>query len=649
MGKDRKKKFKVPKQRPTGLPSVREFEEELRNGGGDSIDSINSDTSTVVAEVLEKLQSGQVEEREIGCSILVGLVSQSEAISTLLKHNIIRILGPLIVDPSPDVRCRSLGVLRNISVDGGHAVCEEMIQKDVMTPLVALFHKYGISWNPEEETKSTDSAVDIYIEAVHLLWNLCESSDIAVKIFNKENLIQHLLPCLNYETYTFPLAVAVAQCLHTVAEDNKQMGIFCKQGEVMGKLQQLTTIACDTTDAFLLRTLSTGIIVNIYGEELVSVNSSLVSAIIKSAAEVLDMNIRDNINTYIHSTENGNGLTVNTEVMEGAEHLPEESISSLTNPSDDNSKELTDIENLLNAQRLSSEIIANLCCSDDDGFEELHESSSTEDLTTDTDMGTSFSPLCLSSEVHSEFLTHSIFSKLLDKAECLTEEQKTVLQRNSQGQKVLRSYMQVQEHSLLSAHNMINAIDDKDLGGLQKLETVWEGLAKLSTSKQASEDKSFLEAVTSAMRAVIQKLSQLKSSNFEDITKNDLEYLYNISITSDNTIKINIIRIVSTIGCILATNLQPHPMLKDIGVFLIKNCRDPDLLVTAEALDSIFDVFGEDHIDSIVKEINLIQELRTILPPLKAKISKQKKILGDKYPIVATARTNLIKFIRYKS
>ncbi|XP_055955315.1 HEAT repeat-containing protein 3 [Patella vulgata] len=652
MGKDRKKKFKAPKQQPTGLPSVREFEAELRNGDNVEVDN---EPSGVVAEVLEKLQSGSVEEREIGCSILVSLVSQQEAVPVLLKHNIIKILGPLIVDPSPDVRCRSLGALRNLSVDGGHEVCEEMIKKDVMTPLVALFHKYGPLWTPEtEDVKCADTSVDIYVEAVHLLWNLCESCDIAVKIFNKENLIECLLPCLNYDVYTYPLSLAVAQCLHTVAEDNKQVATFCKENGIMGNLEKLACMSCDTSDSLLLRTLVTGIMINVCGDELTSTAGCIISAILKSAGDVLDVNIVDKISTVeVKIQENGSGDAAPVPMEEaGASAISETSDHSiaLTPEETETSKLLKEIDNLLTAQRISAEIVANLCCSDDDESEELHESSSTEDLQNDEEMEDNFSQLCLSSEVHSQFINNDIFTKLLNKSECLSEDNKNILEASQDGRKVIRSFSQVQVHSLLSAHNMVNAMDANDLGGLNKLETVWEGLAKLSTSKQATEDKNFLEAVTSAMRAVIQKLAQLKSPKFSDVTSNDLQFLYTMGKSSYCTsIRVNTIRIIATVGCLLATNIQPHPILKDIGLFLVENCKDQDLWVVAEALDSIFDVFGEDHIDSIVKEIDLIQKLRTILPPLKAKISLQKKKLGDKYPIIATARTNLIRFIRYKS
>ena len=49
--------------------------------------------------------------------------------------------------------------------------------------------------------------------------------------------------------------------------------------------------------------------------------------------------------------------------------------------------------------------------------------------------------------------------------------------------------------------------------------------------------------------------------------------------------------------------------------------KDTDLWVVAEALDAIFDVFGEDHIDAIVREIGLVEKLKTVAPVLKSKVN----------------------------
>lgn len=49
-------------------------------------------------------------------------------------------------------------------------------------------------------------------------------------------------------------------------------------------------------------------------------------------------------------------------------------------------------------------------------------------------------------------------------------------------------------------------------------------------------------------------------------------------------------------------------------------CKEKDLRVIAESLDAMFDVFGEDHLDSIVKEIQMVEKLKTLLPSLKTQV-----------------------------
>ena len=47
---------------------------------------------------------------------------------------------------------------------------------------------------------------------------------------------------------------------------------------------------------------------------------------------------------------------------------------------------------------------------------------------------------------------------------------------------------------------------------------------------------------------------------------------------------------------------------------------DVELWVSAEALDSIFDVFAEDDTDAIVADVRLVDQLRALVPTLKSKV-----------------------------
>ncbi|XP_053401607.1 uncharacterized protein LOC123549077 [Mercenaria mercenaria] len=153
------------------------------------------------------------------------------------------------------------------------------------------------------------------------------------------------------------------------------------------------------------------------------------------------------------------------------------------------------------------------------------------------------------------------------------------------------------------------------------------------------------------MRAVIHKLAEADPSKFQAVQPVDLQFMYEMSTKCQwPEVRVNAIRIVSTIGGILAQNTNPHPLLKDIGVLLLEVvCKDSDLWVVAESLDSIFDVFGEDHVDPVLKEIGLVEKLKTVASALKSKVQQNRKTLGEHYPVISTARTNLVRFIKYKA
>ena len=98
------------------------------------------------------------------------------------------------------------GALRNLSLVSADA-CDEMVKQDVMTPLCALLlNNYASEWTPAKKEFTTtklkmkggiDTKAEIFVEAVNLLWNLCEANASALATFNKENLCDLLLAHLN--------------------------------------------------------------------------------------------------------------------------------------------------------------------------------------------------------------------------------------------------------------------------------------------------------------------------------------------------------------------------------------------------------------------------------------------------------------------
>ena len=104
------------------------------------------------------------------------------------------------------------GALRNLSLVSADA-CDEMVKQDVMTPLCALLlTNYASEWTPAKKECATtklkmkggiDTKAEIFVEAVNLLWNLCEANASALATFNKENLCDLLLTQLNADRFGY--------------------------------------------------------------------------------------------------------------------------------------------------------------------------------------------------------------------------------------------------------------------------------------------------------------------------------------------------------------------------------------------------------------------------------------------------------------
>lgn len=631
MGKSKQKRFRVRPSPPTGLPSVKDFETELE---------ATATESSTLQPIIEQLSSINEETRECACASIANLVANPANIGLILQNDCIKILAPLFVDKSPQVSVKALGAVRNISVDGGTEACRLLVKKDVLTPLVAVFFQFGVDWNPDQITvkKLRDLKFEIFTEATHLLLNLCEATEEAVTVFNRDGLIHLLWPCLKYKIYGYDLSVTVAQCLQTVTEDNSELGAICRLPNKSSLLE--TFIADDTWSSqhALFKTLVVGILTNIIDDQL---TSNLLPMVVQTLSEVLRVDaveiLRADVLGISQKTTNGDDKTAEKDNKE--EKKTDGSVTS-------------NATNILKAQQVALEIVTNICCTDDD-WEEIDSSeSSSDEMSVDVQMEESdniVSPDGISTEVLNAITSNHIFNKVLHKIEPV--DIVPLLQNTDDQNSIIKSFERLQMYALLCCNNLVSSLDVSFLGGLDNLHTVWSGLVKLTSSQHVMKNLTMLEAVTSCMRAVVQKLADLQSPKLIEVTLQDLQFLYEMEQQCQQPdIKVNAVRIVSTIGCMFAKIPQPHPFLKDVGMFLLEICcKENDLWVIAESLDAMFDVFGEDHLDSIVREIQMVERLKSLLPTLKSQIHSKKKSLGEHYPVISTARINLVRFIKYKS
>lgn len=200
MGKTRKPKNKVPKVNPVGIPSIREMS---------LIDELDGEQHPggAIGIMSEQLQSASIEEKMCALQSMAFLSLNVEKAASIVESDIVKIAAPLLMDENKNIRNAVAGALRNLSLCGVE-ICENLVEQDVLTPLMTLMNEYAsaIDWTPVIDRTIThvdqlDQMADTFLQAVNLVWNLCESTSTAVEHFNQTNILQSFIRYLDYKVF----------------------------------------------------------------------------------------------------------------------------------------------------------------------------------------------------------------------------------------------------------------------------------------------------------------------------------------------------------------------------------------------------------------------------------------------------------------
>lgn len=259
MGKTRKFKPKSPKDNPVGIPSLRDLE-KLEDSAFSDLN-----TTTPIESIQEQLESGVLEEKINGFQSLAVLSEDRNKVEQVCRTEIIRIAAPFLVDKNESLRNACCGALRNISVCGID-VCEILVDKDVLTPLLTLMNEYAldVNWVPTFDASMNnqlDQKSDTFLQAVNLLWNLCESSSTAVDLFNQTQILQSFIRCLDYKVFGVDISISVAQCLLIISDNNSSSWNVLTN--FVPQFVCLLGIQADGFSEVFLKTLAAGIISNV--------------------------------------------------------------------------------------------------------------------------------------------------------------------------------------------------------------------------------------------------------------------------------------------------------------------------------------------------------------------------------------------------
>lgn len=635
MGKAKTKKHSSRRSNPTGMPSARDMLEE----GALQETNVNSS----VDELCDMLQGSKLEERECAANVMASIAKDPASCESLLKAPVIRTAAPLLLDKNIAVQHSIAGALRNISAIS-HEACHALIDFDVMTPLVGLLKQYNTPWSPAEPQEKIDSKTEVFYESVHLLWNLCESSETSVSIFNREKLWTALLPCMDVDKYGTRIATAVGHCLHAVSEDNEELAECLSDFEA-----RIPKISSQDPGVVLLQVLSAGILINIREVQGVPFVPAVLP-LIPILTKALSLPILDQIKTLSAMVAELQAAVkkrnVDTEDVEEKEKAIDEKVALVLDA--------------LMAKQTALEILSNLCCGEGDKESEYVDFSDNSSDTCYGDMETeetsAIFPLNISPEFHEALVAQNIVHKVLDHVSQMDDALGHCLGEHKLSASVPRRIHAVRCRALICIGNMVQALAPDGLGGIPGLVSMWSCLAQLAFVQMDSKDLELLEASTSACRSVLQTLASSVASSGNGgtpplpcVSNEELRVLTQVGLQcSEPSVRTNVTRIMATLGCLLGAH-QTN-VLKKVGQHLLEvSFKDPDTVVVTEALDAIFDIFGEDSTDAAATEIELVEKLRQLLPAFKSKVKQAKTTLPSHYPVIVTAKTNLIRFLKYKA
>ncbi|XP_054856495.1 HEAT repeat-containing protein 3 [Eublepharis macularius] len=665
MGKSKTKRFRRPPFSPAG---------ERRQAGGEA----EGGEGSPAAELLEKLQHPSADVRELACASISKLLQQKQTIPAFVQRDVVRSLGPMLLDQSLAVRETATGALRNLSACGGFEVCDDMVTKDVMTPLVALLKECRAGLEESngslKESKETNKNYieAIANEAVNLLWNVCECNSTAVSVFNREGCLNVLLQYLKRFHTNVDLAVAVASCLQAVTEDNPDL-LSSFDASVHQVLEMVMVSPDKTMEHVLLKTLVAGVIWNIKSTLPSGSQASTVNAILKVLSECLAVDAGETVmrmkeeeterlkTLAEQGTEenvgNGDSMVINEEEME---ETPKGNAKGKTDVSDllpCSKQEVKQVAALLLAQQTALEIIVNMCCNEepsDDEWEELSSSDESDaflENSYEEGGGKLMSPLCLSAEVHTALMNHLVPKKILEKTAFPSSVALDICEHSPAWKPLIKKLNMVQYRALTCLQSILLVSDVDCLGGTSVLQSLAQHLSQLIFSQpEFSKQTEFLEAVTSALRALLQMMA---SNNIPQCTTPEqLMTLCEAGIQSNNVgVRINVVSILGIAGSVLSKLEDTVETLKLIGKFLLEVAmKDSSLVVVGEALDALFDVFADGkEAEKAAEQIKLLSTLKEFQPVFKSRMRKEGKgqYSPDQLCVLDNMKLNLRRFIAY--
>ncbi|KAF9582639.1 hypothetical protein BGW38_010941 [Lunasporangiospora selenospora] len=357
-------KRKERRHNATGMESMAEVQD------AENLQPIPAET---VLPVIQKLSSPDSNERAWAAAGASNLLMHDAATRRLmLSKNLIGALVERLTDSVHEVVVEALGCLRNLTVVGGEEVINEMYNKNVLTPVMALVPPLGTMLDTvlsgpaktAEEHEKRKTVWDWAENIVSILWALCENSEKALKAINKLNLVPFLMSFVtNVDKLPPKVIVAAAQCLYTLTDDNPEcLMVFAKNPEYIKPFMNIINANVNAEQELLIKTLACGIIIN------------LQKVIANQASENENVDIRAAVMPILSEALKYDIQKASVEAMAAAQVVNAQKqdidLSKPNQPASTEEINISLIETRLNTLQLALELIAGICNEVIDGGED---------------------------------------------------------------------------------------------------------------------------------------------------------------------------------------------------------------------------------------------------------------------------------------
>eukprot|EP00731_Ephydatia_muelleri_P035348 Em0115g16a len=484
-------------------------------------------------------------------------------------------------------------------------------------------------------------------EALTLVQRLCEQTQSAVDAFNEASLLAVVACLLQPQHLPLSLVTAAAQCLHIVTEDNTvATQSLCATPESLALLEGILVQPIgegfeSPGGLWSLKTSVAGVLFNLLPLLQEPVYTTTMRAISVMAA-ALDVGVdglllqlatqpRPPAEQGQHTeqtpvVENGSGeCDVGSDDVRhgtGDGDMPgvqdEEPSTTVTlNMPPVLTKKFADVEAMLSSQQLALELVINI-----------------------SSMETSTPP----AEVISSLAEFGLFAKVWKICCSVNQHTYKLCETVENGEEIAKIMNTLQGRSLCAFQNLLTVLPHDALGGKNHLVGVWRSLLELMQS-----GGQFLhpDALAEVMGALIENCSAHGSLG---IMAEDLHYLCQLGLTSLNPrVRSSVMRLLGTVGKMAVLDPRPLGLLNVIGATL-RDCvsQDPQLWVVSQALDSVFDVFGEDNCPvTLYQTLGLPSVLKSAASTFKSRMVSERDDVKPHLRVVKTAHSNLRAFMQY--